>query len=162
MDTNDTAPKPHFLKHLKSSARRELRQQIRDEWEREWQIETRGRTTYTLTPTPTRDILQLHTSAHNALSSVIIQMRTGKIGLRQFLFDRKVPEIPNPQYECGRGNQSVPHILLACEEFKDLRREIWEGSNGRRTRMDLREILNTPNKAKKVARFTILTRLLRQ
>jgi hypothetical protein len=33
-------------------------------------------------------------------------------------------------------------------KFKDLRREIWEGENGRRTRMDLGKTLNTPNKVK--------------
>jgi hypothetical protein len=56
----------------------------------------------------------------------------------------------------------LPAGISACENFTDLRKEIWEGGNGRRTRIDLREILNTPNKAKKAARFMILTRLLRQ
>ena len=80
-------------------------------------------------------------------------MRTRKIGLRQFLFDRKVPDVLDPSCECGRGNQMVQHVLFACENFRDLRRETWEGRN-RRTRMDLREILNTPHKARKAARLT--------
>lgn len=57
------------------------------------------------------------------------------------------------------------HVLLACPRFCDLRREIWEGNDGRRERMDssdLEEILNTPRLAKKAARFMILTRLLGQ
>jgi len=43
----------------------------------------------------------------------------------------------------------VQHTLLAYERFADLRREIWEGGSGGRARLDLREILNTPNKARK-------------
>jgi len=40
--------------------------------------------------------------------------------------------------------------------------EIWKRRDGRRERMDLREILNKPEQAKKAARFMILTRLFGQ
>ena len=53
-------------------------------------------------------------------------------------------------------------MLLVCPMFTDLRKEIWEEGEGTRPRIDLKEILNTPKLAKKVARFMILTRLLRQ
>ena len=89
-------------------------------------------------------------------------MLTEKIGLQQFLFQRHVPGITDAGCDCGRGNQSVRHILLACSKFNDLRRDIWEREDGRRGRMNLREILNTPGQAKKAARFIILTRLLGQ
>ena len=89
-------------------------------------------------------------------------MRTDNIGLRQFLFNRNVPDVTGPSCECGTGNQTVRHVLLACPKFADLRKEIWEGDGGRRPRMDLKEILNTPQLAKKAARFMILTRLFRQ
>ena len=59
---------PHFLRHLKSAATRELCQQIRDEWTHQWETEIRSWTTYALTPAPTRDILQLHASVRKALS----------------------------------------------------------------------------------------------
>jgi hypothetical protein len=49
----------------------------------------------------------------------------------------------------------VQHTRKFCRE------EIW-GGDGRRKRMDLKEILNMPSKAKKAARFMILTRLLGQ
>lgn len=53
-------------------------------------------------------------------------------------------------------------MLWACPRFNDLRAEIWENSDGRRERLDLKEILTTPKLARKAARFMILTRLLGQ
>jgi hypothetical protein len=87
-------------------------------------------------------------------------MRTGKIGLRKFLFQRHIPGTTNTTCECGRGEQTVQYVLLSCTNFKDLRTEIWKQRDGRRERMDLREILNKPEQAEKAARFMILTRLL--
>lgn len=97
------------------------------------------------------------------MSSVITQMRTEKIGLRQFLHWRGVPGIEDDRCNCGRGSQTVRHVLLACPKHKNLREAIWtDGDGRRRERWDLEEILNTPAQAKKAARFMILTRLLGQ
>lgn len=71
-------------------------------------------------------------------------------------------EISDLQCECGKAIKQCITSSCHVRKFKDLRREIWEGENGRRTRMDLGKALNTPNKARKAARFMILTRLLRQ
>jgi len=49
----------------------------------------------------------------------------------------------------------VPH-------HHDLRRETWEREDGRRPRMNLKEILNRPDLAKKAAGFMIATRILGQ
>jgi hypothetical protein len=74
-----------------------------------------------LTPTPTRTVLQFHTSPHKALSPIVIQMRNEKIGLREFLFQRHVLDVMDAN-------------------FKDLGTETWE-------RMDPREILNESEQA---------------
>ncbi|EEQ89760.1 uncharacterized protein BDCG_04880 [Blastomyces dermatitidis ER-3] len=71
-----------------------------------------------------------------------------KIGLRQFLHERKVPDVTDALCECGNGNQTVRHVLLACLRFNRLRIESWEDSDGKRERLDLKEILNTPKLAK--------------
>jgi hypothetical protein len=76
-------------------------------------------------------------------------MRTGKIGLREFLHHRHVPDVTDSTCQCGRDRQTVKHILLACPEFSGLRRRIWKDDTGRRETRDVKEILNTPSKAKK-------------
>lgn len=78
------------------------------------------------------------------------------------MFQRHVPEVTDAMCECGRGDQTVQHVLFSCISYKDLRMEIWKRRDGRRERMDLREILNKPEQAKKAARFMILTRLFGQ
>ncbi|EDN05278.1 predicted protein [Histoplasma mississippiense (nom. inval.)] len=162
VDTDDAAATPDFLRHLISAARSELNRQTQERWEHDWEHETTGRATFTLTPTPSSTVLQLHDSLHKVLSSTIVQMRTGKIGLRQFLYERKVPDITDTLCECGNGNQTVRHVLLACPRFNSLRAATWKDGDGRRERLDLREILTKPKLAKKAARFMILTRLLGQ
>jgi len=162
-DTDSTAPTPHFMRSLKAATKCALTKQIQQRWRNEWHHESRGRAVYKLTPQPTPKTLALHQARHRALSSVITQMRTEKIGLRQFLYQRHVPGVEDGQCECGRGSQTVRHVLLACPRHTVLRRRIWGEVPGRRIEgKDLKEILNTPAQATKAAKFMILTRLLGQ
>jgi hypothetical protein len=46
---------------------------------------------------------------------LLIQMRTEKIGLRDHLWRRKVPEFDDPGCDCGEGRQTVNHVLLDVE-----------------------------------------------
>ncbi|KAH2766950.1 hypothetical protein KXV55_004804 [Aspergillus fumigatus] len=55
-----------------------------------------------------------------ALSTVIIQMRTGKIRLRHYLYEQGVPDIQDGDCRVRRATQTVRHVLLACPLFKDL------------------------------------------
>lgn len=44
-------------------------------------------------------------------------MHTGKIGLRKFLYERRVPGVEDKEYNlCGGGEQIVHHILSMCLE----------------------------------------------
>lgn len=62
------------------------------EWKDEWANERRGRELRRLEPAPRRGLIKLHCGISKELSSLVVQMRTGKIGLREFLFGRKVQE----------------------------------------------------------------------
>ena len=52
-------------------------------------------------------------------------MRTEKIGLREFLFHRKVPGIGDGRCICRQGNQTVKHVLLECRLYNQMRRGLW-------------------------------------
>jgi hypothetical protein len=139
--------------------KRRIKQHYQEEWANEWTNEARGRTTYSLTPKPTQEISWLHTLLYEPLSSVLIQLWTEKIGFRYFLFHRHVREVTDAACDCGRGEQTVRHVLVACPTHHNLRKETWEKEDRRRPIMDLKEVLNTPNLSKKAARFMIATRL---
>jgi hypothetical protein len=86
-------------------------------------------------------------------------MRTGKIGLRGFLFDRGVPNVPTPICRCGQGRETVAHVAAYCPE---------EGANRQslpfamRTYQDFNMAIGDPEKAAQLARWFMRTRRLRE
>ena len=85
----------------------------------------------------------------------MIQMRTGKIGLRKFLYERKVPGVEDARCGCKRGEETVRHVLTEGPRFKEMRRTLWarEVRKARLNWIDLRTILVNPIYAKKAALF---------
>lgn len=124
-----------------------------------WQAETRGRTSFRHTPLPTKKVLQLHQGLSKRYSALLVQLRTEKIGLKDFLFHRGVPGTTDPIYECGEGRPTVTHILLRCRKLKDLRRQELSYLPGQ---MDLRDILGKRKSAIKAIKFVEQTRILGQ
>ena len=144
---------------LRTTLKTWIKQEAQKEWEHSWTIETRGRACYRYTPKPTHKVLRLHEKRSKRHSSLLIQMRTEKIGLRDFLYQRGVPEITDPQCVCGEGRQTVMHVLMRCRRFKDLRRQELSGIPGR---SDLRAILNERKAATKAINFMEQTQILGQ
>ncbi|KAF4248432.1 hypothetical protein CNMCM8980_005985 [Aspergillus fumigatiaffinis] len=134
--TNDTAPRPAHQRLLQTAMKSWIRETVNVQWEHDWRSCPHGRTVYELTPTPTKKVLRVHQGLHRALSTAIIQLRTGKIGLRHYLYQRGVPNIPDADCQCGKATQTVQHVLLACPLLKSLREEIFGrrlgGAGGRR------------------------------
>lgn len=75
---------------------------------------------------PFQKRLKLHEGLTKAQSSLAIQLRTRKIGLRQFLYDRHVPTVPSPACDCGWHSQTVDHILLYCPRYTRSRPRLLE------------------------------------
>ncbi|KAK1512254.1 zinc knuckle, partial [Colletotrichum abscissum] len=128
-------------------------------WQTKWETETRGRTSFRLTPKPTKKVLELHEGLSKRQSALLVQMRTEKIGIQDFLFDRRVPGITNANCPCREGRQMVSHILLRCRRFRQLRRQEFGTLLGRH---NLRVILNKRKAAAKAIRFIEQTEILGQ
>ena len=45
---------------------------------------------------------------------MLTQARTGRIGLRGFLFQRRVPEVVTPLCDCGIAEETVEHLIRGC------------------------------------------------
>lgn len=150
---------PARLYPMRSTLRKEWKEQIKIAWANSWRTEDKGRATYRHTPMPTKKVLQLHEGLSKRESSVLVQLRTGKIGLNDFLFTRKVPEVTSPACPCGERRQTVAHILLRCALYKDIRNRIFGNLTGRD---DLRAILSKPQLATKAIAYIEQTQILGQ
>ena len=155
---NRAAP-PARLYPLRTTLKTWIKQEAQKEWEHSWTTETRGRACYRHTPKPSHKVLQLHEKRSKRHSSLLIQLRTEKIGLRDFLHQRGVPEVTDPYCVCGEGRQTVMHMLMRCRKFRDLRRQELSGIPGRN---DLRAILNERKAATKAINYMEQTQILGQ
>ena len=154
-----SARRPPELFSLQTTLATWAHKEANKAWEKKWREETRGRTTARHTPRPTKKILRLHDGLSKRHSAILVQMRTEKIGLRHFLFNRRVPDITDDKCTCQEGRQTVSHVLMRCRQFRQLRqRELgtipW--------RHDLRAVLNERKAAAKAIRFMEQTEILGQ
>ncbi|KAI6787639.1 hypothetical protein KC361_g9452 [Hortaea werneckii] len=144
------ADPPPELCALQATLRMHSRKEADKGWQTSWQHELTGRTTFRHTPAPLKKVLQLHDGLTKRQSAILVQLRTEKIGLRDFLFRRKVPDILDPTCICQEGRQTVRHILLTCRKLKEIRRQelghLPEGN-------DLRAILSKRKVAIKAVKF---------
>jgi hypothetical protein len=136
---------------------------VNAQWEHNWRSSPHGRRVYELTPTPIKKVLRVHQGLHQALSTAIIQLRTGKIGLRHYLYQQGVLNVPDADCQCGKATQTVQHVLLTYPLLKSLRKEIFSRRfRGPEGEGSLKKILNTPKLAIRAAKFMVRTGLLGQ
>lgn len=100
----------------------------------------------------------IHEGLTRAQSSIMTQLRTEHIGVREYLYRRRVPEVTNKKCQCGFPCQNVKHKLLYCPE--------WARGRGdwlRRTRSkDIQVVLNDPDAAERIARWIVREGFLEQ
>ena len=153
------AGEPAELHNLRSTLKTWAHKEANKDWARQWASEKRGRTTFRYTPKPTKSILQLHDGLSKRQSALLVQLRTEKIGLNDFLFSRRVPDAKDPNCLCQEGRQTVSHVLLRCRKYRQLRRQELGRLPGRH---DLRDMLNERKAAAKAIKFMELTEILGQ
>ena len=75
-------------------------------------------------PTFSYNALKKHHGLRKHESSLLTQIRTGKVGLRDFLFERKVPEVATPRCPCGEAPETAAHLALDCRDLEPQREEL--------------------------------------
>jgi hypothetical protein len=140
-----------------SRKRKQLEEEGEKKWKERWKDSTKGRHLHKIAPEPSPANRKLHAGRTKPHSALLTQLRTGKIGFREFLYERGVPDIYSKRCDCGREAMSVRHVLLTCPKWRDVRetelREFGE---------DLREILGTKEGATAAIRMILKTGLLEQ
>ncbi|OHE90236.1 zinc knuckle [Colletotrichum orchidophilum] len=104
-ETGAKADKPQHLYALRSTLKTWTYREANKMWQARWTAEPRGRTSFRYTPKPTKRVLQLHEGLSKRQSAILVQMRTEKIGLKDFLFSRRVPDAMDANCPCREGRQ---------------------------------------------------------
>ena len=93
---------------------------------------------------PDPAILQLHKNLQKAESTMLVQLRTGRTGLRHFLSKARVPGYESGECSCGTGPETPRHVLLHCPHEEERRTVLREALGGY---LDLSRLLDTPRGA---------------
>lgn len=147
---------------LATNARRAVRDRVRARWASEWSKEKTGKPNQRLTEMPQKKNLKLFDGLSKPYTSILVQMRSMRIGLRHFLY--KINEAESDRCDCEEGSQTPRHVLLQCPLYTDLRKALMQKIRARTdlwgNSMDYEAILSHPQATRYVAEFMLQTGLL--
>ncbi|KAJ5636973.1 hypothetical protein N7490_006852 [Penicillium lividum] len=155
-------PYPEPLR-LAACAKRQVRARIRAKWAMQWAREKTGKPNQRLVNAPHKKTLKLFDGLPKHYTSILVQMRSMRIGLKHFLF--KIGEADSDLCNCLEGSQTPQHVLLQCPNHTDERKVMIDKI---RTRTDLggstdyEALLSHPLATRYVAEFMLQTGLLGQ
>ena len=96
---------------------------------------------------PLEDTPAIHKELKKAESSLLTQIRTGRIGLAAFLNKARVPDYPSPKCQCGHAEKMASYIIAYCSRFTEQRQSLITG------RLDIKILISTVEGAKRLTRW---------
>jgi hypothetical protein len=115
-----------------------VQQAVQHRWKQCW--ETRHPEWGLLdTGPPSPRVVKLHKGLRKAESSVITQIRTGRIGLAAFLNKARVPGFPSPVCACGQARETAAHVIAHCSRFAEVRGRLADPQSDR---LDVRALVS--------------------
>jgi len=129
---------------------------LRVRWKEKWEAAQRSRAEAVPQP-PSSKVLTLYQNLHKAESSLLVQLRTGKVGLKDFLHKIGVPDVTSAACACGHERETPEHVTIFCPLHQHAREQL--RMNGR---LDFEALLTKVEGVKKVTRWWLRRRILEQ
>jgi len=106
-------------------------------------------------PDFTEAVLDKHHGLWKHESSLLVQIRTEKIGLRAFLFQRRAQDAVTPLCRCGQSPETPTHLAIFCGELEEERAALQAAIAPRqmRTSRDLAEATRDPRTSREVVQW---------
>ncbi|EED14559.1 hypothetical protein TSTA_040390 [Talaromyces stipitatus ATCC 10500] len=145
---------------LAAAAKRRVCQSAKNAWERSWDKQKAGKPTKKLVTKPSWQTLAYWNYLRKATSSILIQLRTERVGLAHYLW--RINRHDRLYCECGLSGHTVRHILMECPIYIDEWNLMWSRIKGFRRTTDLQALLTEKAAAVAVAQFIMDTRVLDQ
>src|SRR5277367_4772437 len=139
--------------------KKEMDKRMLEEWHQRWTATQPAWTQRNARP-PDPKTLGLHKGLQKAESSILIQARIEKIGLAQFLYQRRVPGVVTRECSCGATPETAQHIALYCQDEAGRRDELRREEAG--GALDYRWLTGTNLGARKLSRWLIRSGRLQQ
>ena len=109
---------------------------------------------------PTKKTLEYWSDLRKATASILMQLRTGSIGLAAYL--HRINRRESARCSCDLGNQTASHILLEYPLLQDERNWMRNDLSDRGVAVRLDSLLARPEARAIVAEFMIRTNILEQ
>ena len=136
----------------------------RRRWKERWKHSKKGAHSRIIQPCLDPKVKKIHKSLKRHQSSLAIQLRTGKVGFRAFLFNRKVPDIETPvvlevhRQETGDRSTRAPALPSMGRDERRVPQKRFEG----RRHPSLKALLSTERGCRAATRMVQRTGSLRQ
>ena len=108
---------------LKNAVKIVMNKTIKQQWNQKWKNCDKNKNLFKITSKSNTTILRLHEKLSKKLNAIAIQLRTIKINLQTFLFNRK--KVENFMCSCMCNKQTIKHVLFECKRLKKLRKDLW-------------------------------------
>jgi ribonuclease HI len=155
-DSSDPKLLPPYLRkqipHSISAVRQDFANRLQKRWTRRWKASSRAKSLRSIdNSAPSKKFLKLTKDLNRSQASIIMQLRTGHIGLNQHLFRIKKVESPSCPHCRGLTVETVKHFLLDCPFYRRERHELQ--SKLRRNAHSISFLLSSPVATKPLLKF---------
>jgi ribonuclease HI len=119
-DTGEHAPTLDSLEPIPTQLAVDqwVKAQTKEQWNEDWTTSAYGKGLCQWLPQLMLKSLDLYTGLMHKESTVLIQLRTGKIGFQAYLHSIGISN--NALCHCSQDAQTIKHILIDCPTFDDL------------------------------------------
>ena len=124
-------------KILTATIKTKIRNKVKTKWKEIWTKSEHERIIYKIVKKSIKNVLKKFKHMTRFESSVIIQIKTKKIELRDYLHRIKIEK--SFQCSCEYRKQTILHTLLKCFKFDELKKKMWTN----RREINLTKMLNT-------------------